>query len=1157
MITPPFVHLHIHSEYSLADGVVRINPLLSRCAQLQMPAVAITERDNLFSTVKFYKAALAVGVKPIIGAEVQVESGCEDFPPGRVLLLCQDTTGYRNLCQLITKAYAGIRTGGQPLIQRAWLETMNSGLIAISAGRNGAVGRILLSDQQAVIGSTLEWWRLNFPERFYLELIRTGREFEEEYINAAVDAAGHWDLPLVAGNEVCFIEADDFEAHEARVCIHQGRALNDPRRERLYSDQQYLRTPQEMEVLFSDLPSALTNTVEIARRCSVTLELGNSVLPHFPIPENYTTASWLERESRRGLEQRLEQIFAQDQTQLEQQSPAYVARLELELNVINNMGFAGYFLIVADFIDWARNHGVPVGPGRGSGAGSVVAWALKITDLDPLEFDLLFERFLNPERVSLPDFDIDFCMDGRDRVIEYVSQRYHGDEDEGSRVSQIITFGTMSAKAVVRDVGRVLGHPYGFVDRIAKLIPFELGITLTKALDDDQLKEQYEEDEDVRSIIDLALKLEGIARNAGRHAGGVVISPSALTDFTALYSEPGGSLVTQYDMKDVESVGLVKFDFLGLRTLTIIDRAVQAINQTRESEGLPLIDITRIAVDDEATYDLIKKGDTTAIFQLESRGMKDLIRRLKPDCFEEIIALVALFRPGPLQSGMVDDFINVKHGLAIAKYPHPDIEAILKPTYGVILYQEQVMQIAQVLSGYSLGNADLLRRAMGKKLPEEMAKQRQGFVDGAIARQVNEQTAGEIFDNIEKFAGYGFNKSHSAAYALIAYQTAWLKAQYPAQFMAAVMSTDMDNTDKIVIFADECKVMNLTLQSPNINCGMRFFVAVDSTSVSFGLGAIKGVGESAIEAIIAEREDNGRFENLFDFCSRVDSQKVNRRVLEALLNSGALDDLGPSRAVLLTNLDRAIQISDQQVRDRLAGQNDMFGGAMLKEGQAPEFDLCDDWPEEELLRREKETLGLYFSGHPMDRYLPELKMMVSTSIASIRSVGNQSVCIAGLVTSRRTVNSRKGRMAILTLDDCSARMEVVLYADVFQENRTLLESDQVLIVQGTLREDDFNGGFSLIADKIEDLTMARERLARGLLLKLEVSRLENGFMADLQKVLEPFTDGQTPIFIDYTSEKSGARIRLGDDWRIHPKDDLLGNLRKLLDDEDRVHMMYS
>jgi len=1155
-VKPSFVHVHLHSEYSLADSLVRLDGLLSRCGELRMPAVAVTERDNLFSLVKFYKAALAVGVKPILGAEVLVESGSPDFPPGRVLLLCQDNRGYRNLCRLLTRAYTGIRAGGQPLIQQAWLAQLHTGLLAISAGRNGALGRILQSGQQQVIAPAIEWWRSNFPDRFYLEVIRTGREFEEDYIGAAVAAAGRWDLPLVAGNEVCFIHSDDFEAHEARVCIHEGRTLADPRRERHYSNQQFLRSAEQMCELFEDLPSALSNSVEIAKRCNAELVLGKSFLPHFPVPQGYDTESWMDRKSRQGLEQRLTQRFGDQPKLLEQHRGTYQRRLERELSVIGDMGFAGYFLIVADFIDWARNHDVPVGPGRGSGAGSVVAWALRITDLDPLEYDLLFERFLNPERVSLPDFDVDFCMDGRDRVIEYVSHRYGGDEDTGSRVSQIITFGTMAARAAVRDVGRILGHPYGFVDRIAKLIPFELGITLDKAFEDEQLKAQYDADEQVRTIIDLARKLEGLARNAGRHAGGVVIAPSALTDFTALYSEPGGGLVTQYDMKDVEAAGLVKFDFLGLRTLTIIDRALRAINQARSGEDQPAIEISQIPTDDEASYQLIKSAETIGIFQLESRGMRDLIRRLQPDCFTDVIALVALFRPGPLQSGMVDDFINVKHGRAQARYPHPDLEAILKPTYGVILYQEQVMQIAQVLSGYTLGSADLLRRAMGKKLPEEMAKQRQGFISGAVARQVDAQVAAEIFDNIEKFAGYGFNKSHSAAYALIAYQTAWLKAHYPTHFIAAVMSADMDNTDKIVIFAEECARMGIQLKAPDINqCG-RFFIAADSATVLFGLGAIKGVGESAIEAIIAEREANGPFQNLFELCSRVDSHKVNRRVFDALIYSGALDTLGPSRAMLLANLAPAMQVAEQQVRDRLAGQNDMFGGALLEQGRAPEFEACPDWPEEKLLGHEKETLGLYFSGHPLDRFQSELEQMISTPIASIRSLGNHSVRIAGLVTGLRTVNSRKGRMAILTLDDRSGRMEVVLYADAYQSHRAMLNTDKVLIIQGTLREDDFNGGVSLIADQIEDLGMARERLASGLLISLAPGQLQNGFLGNLQKVLEPFTVGRTRVIVDYSGNTSRARIRLGDNWCIHPEEDLIEQLRKLVEDADRVQILY-
>ncbi|MEJ2452289.1 MAG: DNA polymerase III subunit alpha, partial [Gammaproteobacteria bacterium] len=917
-----FVHLHLHTEYSLVDGLIRIKPLARAVADAGMPAVAVTDQSNLFAMVKFYRAAMAAGVKPLIGVDLWVNTRQNPLQATRCVLLCQDTQGYHNLTELISRSYLEGQHQGRPMLDSAWLDGHSEGLIALSGGRDGEIGQHLLAERWDEARQAADFWQTLFPERFYLELQRTGRDGEAAYLFHAVELATRHELPVVATNDVRFLRREDFEAHEARVCIHDGRTLDDPRRPRLYSEQQYLRDTQEMVKLFEDLPEAIDNSVEIAKRCNLELSLGTNVLPEYPVPEGMSVEDFLASEARNGLKQRLTLLPAQSTEANPQLEQAYQQRLELELGVINKMGFPGYFLIVADFIRWAKQNGIPVGPGRGSGAGSLVAYALTITDLDPLQFDLLFERFLNPERVSMPDFDVDFCMEKRDRVIEYVAERY-GRE----KVSQIITYGSMAAKAVVRDVGRVLGHPYGFVDRIAKLIPFELGMTLDKALDQEEaLRDLYNQDEDVHGLIDLARALEGLARNAGKHAGGVVIAPSKLTDFTPLYCEQGGqSVVTQFDKDDVEAVGLVKFDFLGLRTLTIINWALLEINQRRQAAGEPAIDIARIPMADAAAFALLKSCATTAVFQLESRGMKDLIKRLQPDSFEDIVALVALFRPGPLQSGMVDDFIDRKHGRAAVAYPHPDLEPILKPTYGVILYQEQVMQIAQVLAGYTLGGADLLRRAMGKKKPEEMAKQRSIFVDGAKANGVEEKTATYIFDLMEKFAGYGFNKSHSAAYALVSYQTLWLKTHYPSAFMAAVLSADMDNTDKVVSLIDECRDMQLTVEPPNINTCEHRFTAKDHQTIVYGLGSIKGVGEAAIDGVINERKQNGTFRDLFDLCQRIDMRKLNRRTLEALIMAGALDVFGQTRATLMASLPAAVQIAEQYSRNRDAGQNDMFG----------------------------------------------------------------------------------------------------------------------------------------------------------------------------------------------------------------------------------------
>ncbi|HHM04887.1 MAG TPA: DNA polymerase III subunit alpha [Gammaproteobacteria bacterium] len=1146
----PFVHLRVHTEYSLVNGIVRVKSLVEAAVAAGMPAVAVTDQGNLFAAVKFYRAALAAGIKPLIGVDVWFRRDQGGGDPSRLVLLCQNQDGYHRLTRLISRSYLEGQERGVPMVRSAWLEGGTEGLIALSGGRQGELGQTLLAGQDARL--LLADWQRWFPDRFYLEVQRTGRPQDEDYLHAAVELAAAADLPVVATNDVHFLSPDDFDAHEARVCIHEGRVLGDSRRPRMYSEQQYLRTPDEMAELFSDLPEALENTVEIARRCNLELNLGQPVLPAFPIPGGLTTDDYFRQQSRAGLERRLAFLFDTGAENFADIRKPYDERLESELDVICQMGFPGYFLIVADFIRWARQNGVPVGPGRGSGAGSLVAYALGITDLDPIRYDLLFERFLNPERVSMPDFDVDFCMEGRDRVIDYVVQTY-GRE----RVSQIITYGTMAAKAVVRDVGRVLGHPFGFVDQIAKLIPFELGMTLDKALEqEEQLKARYDQEDEVRDLIDLARKLEGVARNAGKHAGGVVIAPTALTDFTALYCEQGGgSAVTQFDKDDVEAVGLVKFDFLGLRTLTIIDWAVKTVNAQQEQAGEPPLDIARIPLDDEAAFKLLKNCETTAVFQLESQGMKDLIKRLQPDCFEDIVALVALFRPGPLQSGMVDDFINRKHGRTRVEYPHPDLAPILKPTYGVILYQEQVMQIAQVLAGYTLGGADLLRRAMGKKKPEEMAKQREIFVSGATARGVAESTATYIFDLMEKFAGYGFNKSHSAAYALVSYQTAWLKAHHPAAFMAAVMSADMHNTDKVVTFIDEARRMKLDLLPPDVNSCETAFAVKDERTVYYGLGAIKGVGSAATDGIVAERQEHGRYQDLFEFCRRIDTRKLNRRALEALLRAGALDKLGPGRATLMASLDTALKLAEQHVRDIAVGQNDLFGGCVHVSEQG-EFVHAEEWSERERLQGEKETLGLYLTGHPIEQYESELRQFVRARLSELQPERNQTVVVAGLVVGLRTRNSKRGdRMAFVTLDDRSGRIELAVFSQVYAKYRTLVVKDKLLVVEGTVSVDDYSGGFKMSAERIFDIDHARDAFARRLEIAVDARRAANGFMQALERTLGPFREGQCPVWVNYRTASAQARLALGDDWRVMPSDELLHRLRDLAGEEG-VRVVY-
>lgn len=1145
-----FVHLNLHTEYSLVDSVVRIKPLVKRLAEVGMPAVAITDMGNLFGVVKFYKAALGAGVKPIVGADLWIKRAGEE--PTRLLLLCLNYQGYRNLTQLVSRGYLEGQQRGIPVLSMDWLAGMTEGLIALSGGREGEIGRTLLAGNTSQGQCLLEDWQRLFPGRFYLEIQRTGRTNEEELIAATVALAVATDTPVVATNAVRFLQRDDFEAHEARVCIHQGRTLADPRRPKEYSEYQYLRDGAEMAELFHDLPGALENSVEIAKRCNLELQLGKSYLPEFPIPEGSTIEGFFSAQSRQGLEERLTKILDTAAADYPERRRPYDQRLERELQVILQMGFPGYFLIVADFIRWAKENGVPVGPGRGSGAGSLVAYALGITDLDPLAYDLLFERFLNPERVSMPDFDVDFCMDGRDRVIEYVGRLY-GRE----RVSQIATFGTMAAKAVVRDVGRVLGHPYGFVDRIAKLIPFEVGITLDKALtQEEDFRQAYQDDEEIRAIVDLARSLEGLARSVGKHAGGVVIAPSQLTDFSPLYCEEGGeSVVTQFDKDDVETVGLVKFDFLGLRNLTIIDWALETVNRQRREANKPPLDIAEIPLVDQPTFELLKRCETTAVFQLESRGMKELIKRLQPDRFEDIVALVALYRPGPLQSGMVDDFINRKHGRAAVEYPHPDLEPILEPTYGVILYQEQVMQIAQVLASYSLGGADLLRRAMGKKKPEEMAKQRAVFLEGAGNRGVDLELAAYIFDLMEKFAGYGFNRSHSAAYALVSYQTAWLKAHYPAAYMAAVLSSDMDKTDKVVVFMEEARSMRLAVLPPAVNASRYRFTVDEQGRILYGLGAIKGVGEGAIEALIQEREAHGPFQDLYEFCRRLDLRKLNRRALESLIRAGACDCLGANRATLMARLPEALQLAEQHHRNDAAGQVDLFGLAVATSPEAaPEAVSLGDWEEEERLNAEKETLGLYLTGHPIDRFETELRHFTTARLVEVvnsggprRGNGPERAVLAGLVVGFRTKpSSRGGRMAFITLDDRSARMEIRVFGDVYEQCRDQVETDRVLVVQGALSYDEYAEATRLNAERLLNLDSARNEYARRLRLTLDAGLFGNGLVDHLAGTLGPFRDGQCPVWVDYRRPGARAELALGPGWKVRPEERLLRELRQLV-----------
>ena len=1167
MSSPGFIHLHVHTEYSMVDSTVRIPALMNQCAEAGMPAVALTDQNNLFGLVKFYRKAIAAGVKPLIGLDLRILNDDEPERPFTLLLLVQDNDGYRNLSELVTRSYIEGQVRGEPQARREWLtEEACKGLIALSGGLQGDIGHALHAKHLEQARDLLTGWREVFPERFYLELIRTGRSGEEDCVRASLELASETGTPVVATNDVRFLSTDDFNAHEARVCIHDSRVLADMDRPHLYSPQQYLRTPAEMSELFADAPEALANTVEIARRCNLDLRLGESVLPAFPVPEGQTEAEFLEVESRRGLDAALETIFATQDIPKQQRaafSAPYFERLQIELDVIQSMGFPGYFLIVADFIRWARENDVPVGPGRGSGAGSLVAWVLRITDLDPLEHDLLFERFLNPERVSMPDFDIDFCMEGRDAVIDYVAHRY-GRE----RVSQIITFGTMAAKAVIRDCGRVLSQPYGFVDRIAKLVPFEIGITLEKALEQsEELATMYRDDEEVTAIIDLAMSLEGLVRNAGKHAGGVVISPGPLTDFAPLYCEEGGTnVVTQLDKDDVEAVGLVKFDFLGLKTLTIIDWAVRIANDT--NPGLNL-NISRIPANDEKTFQLLRSTRTAAVFQLESSGMRDLIKRLRPDQFGDLVALVALFRPGPLQSGMVDDFITRKHASnkADIDYLHPDLRPVLEETYGVILYQEQVMQIAQVLAGYSLGAADLLRRAMGKKKPEEMATQREIFVTGATERGVALQTATHIFDLMEKFAGYGFNKSHSAAYAVLSYQTAYLKAHYPAAFMAAVMSADLQNTDRLVTLKDDCRQLGLNLLAPDVNESSYHFSVSAADTILYGLGAIKGVGKGAVESLIQDREANGRYKSLAEFCRRADHEKINRRTLEAMVKSGAMDCFGETRRSLMHQVPEALRSADQQARAAAAGQNDMFGlGEPVAEAevQLKPVQLAE-WQERVFLSNEKEALGLYLTGHPFDAVRNDARFFADGKLGDItaepapqnnkgeRDYGaRREATVAGLIVEIR----KRGNRVSVVLDDDTGRMEISFFSEAFQDFRHLLVKDEIVVVSGGLRYDDFIGSWTVNAKSVLHIDRVIESRAKGLVLSIAPNGQGEALLNKLHDLLLPFREGSCDVSVRYVGDSAAARLSLGPEWAVRPSRELRDKLTELLGNNN-VRLLYA
>jgi DNA polymerase-3 subunit alpha len=1137
MTDPRFVHLRLHTEYSIVDGTARVDDAVAAAARDGMPALAITDAGNLFGAVKFYLAAREKGVQPVIGCEVWITNERNRDSPFRVVLLCRNGAGYLALCELLSRAYAGNQWRGRAEVRREWLKGQD-GLIVLSGAEAGDVGAALLSNDAREAEALALAWAADFPGAFYIELQRADPARNEPHVQAAAALAGRLGIPVVATHPIQFVNEADFAAHEARVCIAQGYVLGDTRRPREFRPSQYFKSQAQMATLFADFPEALQNSVEIARRCAFEFKLGKSRLPAFPTPGGVSEDEYLREQARAGLEARLAKLYP-DCAKRGEAAPRYRERLEFEAKTIIQMGFAGYFLIVADFINWAKANGVPVGPGRGSGAGSLVAYSLGITDLDPLRYDLLFERFLNPERVSMPDFDIDFCQEGRDRVIDYVRRKYGAD-----CVSQIVTFGTMAAKAVVRDVGRVLGMGYGEVDRIAKLIPFELGMTLDKALAaEPQLGQLVEEQEEVRELMRLARALEGLTRNVGMHAGGVLIAPGKLTDFTALYSAEGSNAsVSQFDKDDVEKAGLVKFDFLGLTTLTILDWAVRNVHALGEA-GFSL---EAIPLDDPATYQLLSRGNTTAVFQLESRGMKDLIKRLRPDRFEDIIALVALYRPGPMD--LIPEFIERKHGRQRVEFPDARLEPILGPTYGIMVYQEQVMQIAQVLGGYTLGSADLLRRAMGKKKPEEMAAQRQVFQEGAKANGLGESKANQIFDLMEKFAGYGFNKSHAAAYAMVAYQTAYLKAHHKAAFMAANLSAVMGDTDKVQIFHDDARAQGLEVLAPDINESGYRFEPLDAKRIRYGLGAVKGTGEQAIASVVEARRAGGPFLNLGDFCRRVDRRVVNRRAMEALIKAGAFDAVEPNRASLAASLGAAIELAEKA--EHFAQQTSLFGDAAATTAEAFELTKVSPWSERERLANEKQSLGFYLSGHPFSAWREELRRVAPTPLANLVPQ-NEPQMAAGVIHGVMLRNSRRGRMAVITLDDGSARIEVVVYGELFHEKRAMIQEDQVVVVQGRVAPDDFSGGVRLQADRLMDVAEVRGQFARALRLSIN----GQADSARLRALLAPYAGGKCAVSIRYSNADGQCDIRLPDAYKVKLSEPLLASLAEWLS-ERNVEVVY-
>ena len=1158
MSQPTFVHLRLHSEYSISDGMVRVKEAVAAAQQDGMPALALTDLNNVFGLIKFYKAARGSGIKPVVGCDVFISNDADRDRPYRMLLLCQSFEGYLLLCRLLTRAYLENQYRGRAEFRREWFQDGTEGLIALSGAHLGDVGSALVAGNTTAAKQYAQGWAALFNNRYYLEVQRAGFVDEAHYIQGVIPLAAELGLPVVATHPVQFLTTEDFKAHEARACISDGYVLNDKRRVKQFTAQQFFKTQEEVAALFADIPEALQNSIEIARRCNLSLTLGKPQLPNFPTPNGESLEEFLRVEAERGLQVRMAQLYPDEAMRVEK-LPEYSARLNFEIETIIEMGFPGYFLIVADFIRWAKENNVPVGPGRGSGAGSLVAYSLDITDLDPLRYGLLFERFLNPERVSMPDFDVDFCQDGRERVIDYVKQKYGA-----ASVSQIATFGTMASRAVIRDVGRVMDFPYGLCDRLSKAIPLEgvKPMSLKKSREaEPEINAIAESEEGVPELLHLAERLEDLVRNVGMHAGGVLIAPGQLTDFCPLYcADSSTSVVSQLDKDDVEDIGLVKFDFLGLRTLTILDWAMRHV--TRLAGGIAPFVLETLPLDDIDTYELLKKANTTAVFQLESRGMKDMLKQARPDRFEDIIALVALYRPGPMD--LIPDFIRRKHGEKF-DYPHPAVESVLRETYGIMVYQEQVMQMAQIVGGYSLGGADLLRRAMGKKKVEEMAQHREIFIAGALKNNTAKELAGELFDLMEKFAGYGFNKSHAAAYALVAYQTAYLKAHHTAAFMAATLSGDLDNTEKVSIFYGDTLQQNIRVLLPDVNSSIYVFSPVDEQTIAYGLGAIKGTGEAAINNIVKARE-NGPFKDLFDFCRRVDKRLVNRRTTEALIKAGAFDSINDHRAGLMASVDAALASADQQAR--AVNQNSLFDEDEADAILIVQTANVPRWRLREQLAHEKSSLGIYLGGHPYQEYAEELDNFIKVKLVDLtpqfvsqfpnRDVESTyggtrrvPVLLAGIVAGLRIQQTRRGRMAIITLDDGGAQVELTLFNELFEANRPWIREDELLVVSGKASLDSYSGNVRVSGEELYDFASARSNFAQQLAIRCN----GNASVEQLKKIFTPYREGKCPVLIHYRNQEAVCKLRLGEVWQVTLHDDLLCDLRDLLQAEN-VRIVY-